>query len=53
MDTLNEFELYDKAETGVFEFWEKELKDVNNGLSLWRRRNDGSRLSFMVTYLEC
>lgn len=48
VDGLYEFELYDTAETGVLELCEKPPSDVNNGLSLWRRR-DPSRMSLMVT----
>lgn len=52
VDALYEFELYDTAETGVLELCEKPPSDVNNGLSLWRRR-DPSRVSLMVTISSC
>lgn len=48
VDALKELELYDNADTGVLELWEKPPSDVNNGLSLWRSR-DPSRLSLIVT----
>lgn len=46
---MKELELYDRAETGVLELWEKELREVNRGFSLWRRRKEGSRFSAIMT----
>lgn len=51
VDALRELELYDTADPGVLELWEKAPSDVNSGFSLWRSR-DPSRLSLIVIAAE-